>query len=57
MAPLAERLRSVGFRARIRRYREELTVAERHYYRLDEGTELERSDNLYVPQTGPAGAT
>lgn len=47
-ADLAERLQSVGFRVRIRRYRAELTAAERRYYCLDEGTESERADDIYV---------
>jgi SAM-dependent methyltransferase len=47
-ADLADRLKNAGFQVEIRRYREEFTPDERRYYCLDEGADLDRSDDIYV---------
>jgi SAM-dependent methyltransferase len=46
-ADLPTRLRSVGFNVQVRRFREELPPESRRYYCLDQGTELQRSDDIY----------
>lgn len=45
---LEQRLRAAGFDVAIRRYREELSPQERERFCLDEGTDDQRSDDLYV---------
>lgn len=44
---LAQRLSAAGFDVTVRRYRSELGESERLFYRLDEGTETIRADDVY----------
>lgn len=45
---LIDRLRTAGFEVEIRRYREELEPRQRDRLRLDEGSEEDRSDDIYL---------
>jgi SAM-dependent methyltransferase len=44
---LAQRLADTGFDVNVRRYRDELSEEERRFYRLEQGSETFRSDDVY----------